>query len=139
MTDDRIEKTVSNVLRAGVLISGSVVLAGGLYFAARHGGEQVRFRVFDGQPAIDCHPGAIILGALQGHARSIIQLGILLLIATPIIRVAVLLIDFALERDGATWPWRPLSSCCYCTASSAGRQGVSSRTGSAQVSSGPSV
>jgi uncharacterized membrane protein len=43
--------------------------------------------------------GQILAGAVALRARSIIQLGLLILIATPIARVAFSFIGFALERD----------------------------------------
>jgi uncharacterized membrane protein len=104
MTDRQIEKTVALILRAGVLLSGSIVLGGGLYFLARHGSEHVNFRLFQAQPAIDRVVHQIVLGAVHLRARSIIQFGILLLIATPIVRVAVSLVDFAIEKDW-TYVW----------------------------------
>ena len=54
---------------------------------------------FNGQPGIDRIVSQIVGGAIALRARSIIQLGILLLIATPIARVTVSLVGFALERD----------------------------------------
>jgi uncharacterized membrane protein len=41
----------------------------------------------------------ILSGAFAFRARSIIQLGVLLLLATPIARVAFSVAGFALERD----------------------------------------
>jgi uncharacterized membrane protein len=99
LTDIDIERIVSVVLRTGVLIAAAVVLAGGIYFLLRHGGEPVNFQKFVAQPSIDRHAHQILEGAFSGRARSIIQLGILLLIATPITRVAVSLVGFALEGD----------------------------------------
>lgn len=99
ITDVNIEHMVSVVLRAGVLISASVVLVGGIYYLARHGTEVVDYHVFHGQPRIDRVVGEIVKGAIGLRARSIIQLGILLLIATPIARVAFSLVGFAMERD----------------------------------------
>jgi uncharacterized membrane protein len=55
--------------------------------------------VFQGQPSVDRIVSQIIGGAIAGRARSMVQLGILLLIATPILRVAFSLVGFALERD----------------------------------------
>lgn len=100
ISDAGIERIVSVVLRTGVLISASVVLAGGIYFLVRHGEEIADYRTFRGQPSIDRIVGQIIQGAIDLRARSIIQAGILLLIATPIARVAFSLVGFALERDG---------------------------------------
>lgn len=99
MTDFQIELMVSVLLRAGVFIAASVVLAGGIYFLIRHGMEPVNLSKFAGEPSIDRHIPEIIIGAFSGRARSIIQLGILLLIATPIARVALCLWGFGEERD----------------------------------------
>lgn len=99
VTDRSIEKMISIVLRVGVLISGSVVLIGGIYYLLRHGGEIASFRVFQGAPATDRIVSQIVSGAISLRARSIIQLGLLLLIATPILRVAFSLAGFAIERD----------------------------------------
>jgi len=99
LTDDDIERMVSLVLGTGVSIAAAVAFVGGVYFLLRHGGEHVNYRAFTGQPSIDRHAHEIIKGAFSGRARSSIQLGILLLIATPIVRVAVSLVGFTLERD----------------------------------------
>lgn len=99
VTDASIERMVSVLLRTGVLISGCVVLAGGLYYLVRHGADTPDYRTFRGEPNIDRMVSAIVKGVIALRARSIIQLGILLLIATPIARVALCLAGFALERD----------------------------------------
>lgn len=99
MTDRSIERTLSVLLRAGVLLSGLIVFAGGAYYLAAHGGEPANYRVFEGEPAIDRILGKIVAGAFAWRPRSVIQLGILALIATPILRVAVSLVGFAIERD----------------------------------------
>ena len=99
MTDSKLEKMVSVLLRSGVLLSGTVVLAGGAYYLFQHGSESVNYSNFQGAPAIDRNAGGIVKGMLQGRALSIVQFGILLLIATPIARVVLALIGFALERD----------------------------------------
>lgn len=99
MTDAGIERMVSVLLRTGVLISGAVVLCGGIYYLVRHGGERADYHTFRGQPSIDRIVSEIIKGVIGLRARSIIQFGIVLLILTPIARVAFSLIGFALERD----------------------------------------
>lgn len=99
VTDRSIEKMISVLLRVGVLISGSVVLIGGIYYLLRHGGEIASYRVFHGAAAADRIVPQIVRSAMSLRARSIIQLGLLLLIATPILRVAFSLVGFAMERD----------------------------------------
>lgn len=101
ITDTSIERMVSVLLRTGVLLSGLVVLAGGVYYVILHGGEPGDYHTFHGQPSIDRIVPQIVRGAIAFRARSIIQLGILMLIATPIARVAFSLAGFAVERDRA--------------------------------------
>ena len=99
VTDHGIERIVSIVLRTGVVLSGLIVLFGGIYFLARHGYEPADYHTFKGQTASGHYLVEIIRGALRWQGRSIIQLGVLCLIATPIVRVSVSLVGFALERD----------------------------------------
>ena len=99
MTDRSIERSVSVLLRAGVLIAGVVTLAGGAIFLLRHWSDRVEYQTFHSQPRIDRILPEIVAGALHLRARSVIQLGMLLLIATPVARVAFSLYGFALERD----------------------------------------
>lgn len=99
ISDAAIERMVSVVLRTGVLVSACVVLAGGVYYLVRHGSEMADYRTFRGVPGIDRMPGEIVRGAFELRGRSIIQAGILILIATPIARVALSLVGFALEGD----------------------------------------
>jgi uncharacterized membrane protein len=99
VNDRSIELMVSNLLRTGVTIAGLVVLAGGIYFVLRHGNEPADFGTFHGAAAADRIVGEIVASAFALRARSIIQLGVLLLIATPVLRVALSLVGFALERD----------------------------------------
>jgi uncharacterized membrane protein len=99
ITDSTIERIVSVLLRVGVVISGVIVFSGGIYFLARHGHEIANHHRFHSEPSVDRIVGQILAGAVALRARSIIQLGLLILIATPIARVAFSFIGFALERD----------------------------------------
>jgi uncharacterized membrane protein len=99
VTDESLEIAISVILRTGVSIAGAVVSFGGIVYLARHAGEAVNYRLFVGEPAASRKIGGIIAGTLAFEGRSIIQLGVLLLIATPILRVAFSLVGFAMERD----------------------------------------
>lgn len=101
MTDRKLEILVSVLLRTGVLIAGAVVLAGGLYLIVQDGGRRADFANFRGEPPVNRLLHEITVSAFHGSAPSIIQFGMLLLIATPILRVALSLAGFALERDRA--------------------------------------
>jgi uncharacterized membrane protein len=99
-TDQRIENILANLLRAGVLLSALVVLIGGVIYLIRHGHSPADYRVFRGESADLRSVRRIIRDALELRAQGIIQLGLLLLIATPVARVAFSIFGFAEERDG---------------------------------------
>lgn len=99
VTDVGIERMVSVLLRTGVIISGAVVLGGGILYLLRHGHDHVDYHAFHAQAAVDSLLGQIIKGAIALRSRSIIQLGLLLLIATPVARVGCSMVGFAFERD----------------------------------------
>ncbi|MDQ2839684.1 MAG: DUF1634 domain-containing protein [Acidobacteriota bacterium] len=99
MTDQSIERSVSVLLATGVIIAGSVTLVGGALFLSHHWRDTVDYRAFHGEPSIDRLIPEIVVGAFKLRGRSVIQFGMLLLIATPVARVALALYGFASERD----------------------------------------
>lgn len=98
-TDHRVETIVGNLLRVGVILSALIILAGGVVFLVRHGTEPANYRIFRGEPSDLRHVRGIVRTAVGLRGRGIIQLGLLLLIATPIARVAFSLFGFAEEKD----------------------------------------
>jgi uncharacterized membrane protein len=98
-TDQKTEEIIGTLLRAGVTLAASVVLAGGLLYLVRHGGEPADYKVFRGEPTDLRQVGSIVRDAVTRRSRGLIQLGILLLIATPIARVVFAVFAFAKERD----------------------------------------
>jgi uncharacterized membrane protein len=65
----------------------------------RYGAALPDYGVFRGEPANLCTVSGIVPEALSFHPRGIIQLGLLLLIATPVARVAFSVLAFAWQRD----------------------------------------
>ena len=98
-TDERVEGIIGNLLRAGVLLAATVVVLGAAIFLVRHGRELPPYRVFRGEPTDLRTLSGILAEALSFRGRNIIQLGLLLLIATPVARVAFSVVAFALEGD----------------------------------------
>ncbi len=98
-TDQKVEVIIANLLRAGVTLAAAVVLAGGVVFLVRHGFEPANYRVFVGEPSDLRNWKGIVHAALAFRGRGIIQLGLLMLIATPVARVAFSVFAFAIERD----------------------------------------
>ena len=99
--DRRIEVILGNLLRTGVLVSAAVVLLGASIYLSRHAHEPADYRVFRGEPSEYRTIRGVIQSVIVGRGRGqgLIQLGLLLLIATPIARVAFSVAGFAIERD----------------------------------------
>ncbi len=99
LREERFEQLLGNLLRAGVLVAAAVVVAGAAVYLARHGAERPDNKVFHGEPADLRSPSAIVRDAAGFSGRGVIQLGLLLLVATPVARVAFSVVGFARERD----------------------------------------
>lgn len=99
LRDERVDQLLGNLLRLGVVIATIVAAFGGVLYLARHGLEPAGHHVFRSEPAELRSVGGIVRSALAFHADAIVQLGLLLLIATPVARVAMSLIAFILQRD----------------------------------------
>ena len=98
-TDKTIEEIVGTLLRVGVSLSAFVVAIGAAIYLARHGREPANYRVFHGEPSDLRSLSGIVRDAFRLRGRGIIQLGLLLLIATPVARVAFSIWGFAEEHD----------------------------------------
>ena len=98
-TDQYIEELIGNLLRVGVTLAAAVVLFGCGVYLARHGRAAPRYRVFMGEPTDLRTVSGIVKDALAFRGRGLIQLGLLLLIATPMARVAFSVVAFAVEGD----------------------------------------
>ena len=97
--DTRVQQAVGNLLRAGVLLAALVVAAGGVLFLLGHGGSVPSYRVFRGEPVDLRTLSGTVRDALSGRGRGLIQLGLLILVATPVARVAFTAVAFAFQRD----------------------------------------
>jgi len=95
----RVEGIIGQMLRTGVVIAALVVLAGGVLYLTHHGSTAISFRQFKGEPAELRSIMGICRDALTFHSLGLIQLGILVLIATPVSRVVFSVFAFAEERD----------------------------------------
>lgn len=99
-TQERDMRTwISLILRMGVLFSSALILTGGVLFLIQHPNEILSFKTFSGQPERLRNLGTIFSEALQLRSRSVIQAGVLVLIATPILRVVFSLFEFLAHKD----------------------------------------
>jgi uncharacterized membrane protein len=99
MDDRRLETIIGELLRAGVLLAAATVFAGGVFYLVRHHADPANYHSFSaGLPATRSLSG-IVQSAAHGSSEALIQIGLLLLILTPIARVAIAIVGFLLERD----------------------------------------
>ena len=99
MDDRRLEVQMGTLLRVGVLAAAAVVAMGGGLYLAQHHAQQVHYETFIVEgPGLRTIAG-IAASAVHGQSEGLIQIGLLLLIATPVARVVFAVAGFALERD----------------------------------------
>lgn len=105
-TERDMELFIGKLLRYGVMLACGITLFGGvIYLFQNHGGSMEHYKpIPDGQP----FPGVeyylrelstIIPRILDFDGAAIIQLGVCVLIATPVFRVAFSVIGFLIEKD----------------------------------------
>ena len=97
--DHVIEVALARLLRTGVGLAAVVVLIGGVRYLTTHAGAHPQYGTFSGEPEDLSRVDGIVRAAAALRGRGLIQLGLLLLIATPVARVAFSLVAFLLERD----------------------------------------
>jgi uncharacterized membrane protein len=98
-SDEKVEQFMAALLRAGVVTAAVVVFIGGVLYVAQEGTTLPQYRTFHGEPSALRNVSGILADARALRALGIIQLGLLVLIATPVARVAFALVAFALQRD----------------------------------------
>ena len=97
--DQRMDQIMAVLLRSGVLLAASLVFIGGVVYLSRHDVPTINYRVFQGEPQELRTVGGILREAAKFHGRGLIQLGLLVLIATPVARVLFSVVAFLYERD----------------------------------------
>lgn len=98
-SDQQFERVLGNLLITGVAVAALVVLAGAITYLIRHGAGRPDYKVFRGEPASFRTASGILKSATEWSGRGLIQLGLLLLIATPVARVAFSFFVFVRQRD----------------------------------------
>lgn len=97
-----VEAAIGWSLRIGVAISMVLALAGAVVAfvgGAYGGGDSRRHALTSIHTVVPQTLSATFTGAVHGHGPALIALGCLILILTPIIRVVVSVLGFALVKD----------------------------------------
>jgi uncharacterized membrane protein len=98
-SDQAIEEAVAALLRTGLQLATTLVLVGAAIYLVRHGSEQPEYRIFHGElPTLRGLRG-IIAVSMDWRGRGLIMLGLLVLLATPVARVAFCMFAFTMQRD----------------------------------------
>jgi uncharacterized membrane protein len=98
-SDEKVEQVIGTLLISGVITAALIVLVGGIFYLIHYGTTLPDYRFFRGEPANLRSLSGIVSDALSFRTRGMIQFGLLLLIATPIARVAFSIFAFTLQRD----------------------------------------
>jgi uncharacterized membrane protein len=99
VTDQRLERIVASLLRTGVALSAGTVLAGGICYLIHHGSQLAAYHNFSGEPETYTRVPAIVSAVWRWDCLAVVQFGLLILVATPVARVAFSLAAFAVEKD----------------------------------------
>jgi uncharacterized membrane protein len=97
--DQRMDQIMAVLLRSGVSLAASLVFMGGIVYLSRHDLPAINYRVFQGEPQELRTVSGILREVATFHGRGLIQLGLLILIATPVARVLFSVVAFLYERD----------------------------------------
>lgn len=103
MKDQQIQNALARLMLGGVLLAAGVILAGLAWFLVAHWEAIPADHVFTGAPKYFDDPVAMVQRALDagafGQRRSVIMIGILLLLLNPLIRVGFAALGFLAQRD----------------------------------------
>jgi uncharacterized membrane protein len=99
-TDHQIDLVVGRLLQIGVLTAAIVTLAAGVAYLMQHAGATADYATFGtGTPAMLRSLTGIVHGIRAGQRAAMVQAGLVLLILTPMARVALTLGAFVIQRD----------------------------------------
>jgi uncharacterized membrane protein len=103
MNDAQLQNSLARVMLTGVLVAAAVMGAGLIWFVATHEGMPPGDHLFSGEPKYFENPVSMLERAVSlkaiGHRRSLIMIGVVLLLINPIIRVAFAAVGFAAQRN----------------------------------------
>jgi uncharacterized membrane protein len=97
--DQKMDAIMGILLRSGVVLAAAIVLVGGILFLVRHKTPVTDYHIFSSEPNDLRTISGIFADVKAFRARGLIQLGLLVLIATPVARVVFSLFAFMYQKD----------------------------------------
>lgn len=99
LDEKHFDEMISVLLRTGVIVSSIVVLIGGIFYLAQSGMLKPVYKPFHREPQNLRGLADIVRGVFSWNPRNWMQFGLLLLVATPVARVAFCVATFIKQRD----------------------------------------
>ncbi len=125
MSDGPVELIISWLLRIGVWTSISTIVLGLVLLIAKDGSKLMHRQPggldgllkqgLPGQPATLSAYGDVLLSVRHGQGLGVVMLGLLVLLLTPVLRVAVSIVAFLVERD-VLYVWITIVVLCLLLA-----------------------
>ncbi len=97
--EQKVENLIAKTLRGGVVAAALVLISGAALYLGGNPWLRVNYKIFRGEPEQLKTAQGVVRCAFSGQPQCLMQLGLLLLIATPILRVALSAVAFALDGD----------------------------------------
>ena len=103
MKDEKIQTALAKMMVAGTIVAAAIIGAGLIWFLWANPGIKAADHIFTGEPKYYENPITMVQHALAlnevGHRRSLIMIGVLLLLLNPVARVGLAAVGFAKQQD----------------------------------------
>ncbi|CAN5718155.1 hypothetical protein BH09VER1_BH09VER1_34430 [soil metagenome] len=103
MKDERIQNSLAKMMVAGTLLAAAIMAVGLVWFLYANPGIKSTDHLFTGEPKYYESPISMVTRAMDftevGHRRSVIMIGVLLLLLNPVARVGLAAVGFARQND----------------------------------------
>lgn len=100
---NRFSILLARVMVTGTLVAAAVIAVGLLWYLSAHSGELPGDHIFRGEPKYFENPVQMVFRAFEfdvtGHRRSLVMIGIFLLLLNPPIRVFLAGAGYFFEKD----------------------------------------
>lgn len=110
MNEQRVRLILARIMVWGVVLAAGVMLVGGVMYGIKHDGGRPADTTFSGEPSRLRGPVDIVEGVIAGHDASLIQVGVLLLLLNPLVRVAFAAVGYASSRN---WMYAGFSAVVF--------------------------
>lgn len=103
MKDEQIQNNLARVMIFGTMAAAAIIAAGLIWYLATHIGDRPGDHIFNKEPKYFENPISMVQRAFEigifGERRSVIMIGVVLLLINPVVRVAFSVFGFAAQKD----------------------------------------